>query len=184
MAFETVVVGDAYVFLADVGTAFPALATDRSAFPADWGLVGEQHYPEGGGLEVNFAETMNPIRIVTHTLPVHLVRAAEDFSIGLTLRNADLAVLQLGSAHDLATTAAESNLRMDRGTVVEYRAALIRFTSPYIATGEGQYEIQRAYVGINGAFAHNRVTPTDIPLGIRVMAVETGIPILNRAARA
>ena len=305
MAFETVQTSHAIVYTNDESTAEPDVA---AAIPAAWDILGAQQYPEGGGVEMNFAEAITPIRLSHLTLPVKNTRPTESPTVGLTLRNASLEAQQIVSestitqtgaimlgpapntfnganrlvaeaARDAAfantpsgtntfagadqaaaeaqrdayftanpaqltqydndatlyitlnfggttiyqnrvggawvdytppivqyendpdlrialtfpvvptttvyqnrvggawadatpPTPAISSLELLRGISVGLKAVVLRLASPYVATGTRQYYAPRCYLGRNGAFAHNRVTPTDIPIQIVIQQAD------------
>jgi len=137
------------VYVAPVGTAFPAVTVDESDIPTEWVLVGRSgdlNYDRGIGVQVQHSQTMAPWRSVGDAGVRKTFRTEEDLKINIKL--VDLRLEQYQNAMNANTlTPGGSTVKMglSRGFAVSTFAVLIRSdVSPY---GDGlnmQYEIPRA----------------------------------------
>lgn len=134
------------VYVAPVGTAFPAVTVDESAIPTEWVLVGRSgdlNYDRGVGVQVQHSQTMAPWRSVGDAGVRKTFRTEEDLKISLKL--VDLRLEQYQNAmngNTVTPSGTTKKMGLSRGFAVATFAVLIRSdVSPY---GDGlnmQYEI-------------------------------------------
>ncbi|HZQ82452.1 MAG TPA: hypothetical protein VFB25_10815 [Gaiellaceae bacterium] len=135
----TIIAGVAKVFIAPVGTDFPAIDDDESAFSTAWVYLGQTD----GGIKAAHSQTVNALRTDQVTAPVKAVRSEEDLEISfslaeLTLENYAIALNQAIDGPE--TGSGYKAVRLYRGGFqVETVAMLARgdHLSPY-----GDYNLQ------------------------------------------
>lgn len=143
-----IIAGPAKVYVAPVGTAFPAIDADESAFATQWIPLGQTD----GGVKVSHAQTIVPLRTDQVTAPVKMVRSEEDLEITfslaeLTLEHYAVVLNQVGAVEE--GVAGEKSINLYRGgSGVETFALLVRGDqlSPY-GPYNLQYEVPSAYQG-------------------------------------
>jgi hypothetical protein len=141
-----VVAGPAKVYLAPVGTAFPAIDDLEAAFDAAWVALGKTD----GGVKVSHSQTIVPLRVDQVTAPVKAVRSEEDlvveFSIvELTLENYATVMNQL--VEGPTANAGDKEINLYRGgSGIETVALFVRgdHLSPY-GDYNLQYEVPTVY---------------------------------------
>lgn len=141
-----VVAGPAKVYLAPVGTAFPAIDDAEAAFDAAWIALGKTD----GGVKVSHSQTIVPLRVDQVTAPVKAVRSEEDLMIEfsiveLTLENYGTVLNQLTAGP--ATDGNSKTINLYRGgSGIETVALLVRGDqlSPY-GPYNLQYEVPSVY---------------------------------------
>jgi hypothetical protein len=134
------------VYVAPVGTAFPAVTVDESAIPTEWVLVGRSgdlNYDRGVGVVVSHTQTMAPWRSVGDAGVRKTFRTEEDLKISLKLVDLRLEQYQNAmNANTITPSGSTKKMGLSRGFAVSTFAVLIRSdVSPY---GDGlnmQYEI-------------------------------------------
>ncbi len=141
-----IIAGPAKVYLAPVGTAFPAVSDAEAAFNAAWIRLGQTD----GGVKVMHAQTIVPLRTDQVTAPVKAVRSEEDLEVSfsiveLTLENY-ATVLNQGVAGPTDNGGDVTINSYRGGSGIETFALLVRGDqlSPYGAYNL-QYEVPSVY---------------------------------------
>lgn len=164
------------IYLADVGTAFPAVDDAEADFtPGDWtklGTEGANNYDESG---VSFAhtETVNDFTPSGSTMPTKRFRTAESFLIKLNLVDISPEQYALVMNDASVTTvppstgvAGEKHFSLFRGVQVNSFAVIARGQSSVDNDLTLQFNISKAFVSINGDLGFNKGTPTMMPTEI------------------
>jgi len=170
------IIGAPYtLWVADVGTAFPAL---DDAPGVDWtkvGTNGDRNYGDEG-VTVAHPQTLNYARPAGATGPVKAFRTEEDLRIALTLW--DLTLEQYSFAmnrNTVSTTAAGvgtagyKEIGIYRGFEVREFALLIRGESAYGDGWVGQYEVPRAVDAGSPEIVFNKGVPAGLALEFMAM---------------
>lgn len=140
-----IVAGPAKVWVAPVGTAFPAIGDAEGAFDAAWIALGHTD----GGVRASHSQTIVALRTDQVTAPVKAVRSEEDLEISfslaeLTLENYAIALNQLDGPTD---NGGNKTINLYRGgSAVETMALFVRGAnlSPY-GDFHLQYEVPNVY---------------------------------------
>ena len=139
------------VYVAPVGTAFPALTTEESGFATAWTKLGAQvskSYSEAG---VTVAHTQTPASFqpAGSTVPRKWWRTDEGMTIALEL--ADLTTTTYALIMDNATVThvtgspGTKSFQVKRGNVIHPFALLARGPSPEYENHFSQYQVPVAY---------------------------------------
>jgi hypothetical protein len=134
------------VYVAPVGTAFPAI---DAAPGVSWTLVGSSgdlNYDDATGVIVEHRQTTVPWRALGDAGSRKIFRTEEDLIVKLKL--VDITLEQYAhalNANTVTENPGERVIGLSRGFDVDTRALLVRAAvSPYQAEGNTQYEIPRA----------------------------------------
>lgn len=162
------------LYLAVIGTAFPAIDDEEGDFLPAWeklGTEGDNNYD--GAVTVSHSETVNDFTPAGSTMPTKRFRTAESFEIKLSLVDVsptayakvmnDAAVTHIaaGSGH-----AGESSFSLFRGDQVNSFAVLARGMSSVDNDLNLQYEFSKAFVSVNGDVSWQKGTPAMLPVDI------------------
>lgn len=137
-----IIVGPADVFVAPVGTAFPALnvTSSTNSPPAGWTALGKTQ----GGVSVKYSQTVDQISVDQTTGPVKAVRSAEGLDITMTMVELTIAAIAYFMNQQTVTTVTgpphDQDIPLHRGRSVARNALLVRTDSPYGAWFM-QYEV-------------------------------------------
>jgi hypothetical protein len=131
------------VWVAAVGTAFPAIDATPSASWTKLGTSGARNMTDAG-VKVAMSQKIETFRPLGSTGPVKAFRTEEDLTVSFTLADLSLEALKPalnGNAVDTAT-AGQKAIGLSRGIGVTRYAVLVRGdnASPYI-DGQAQFEI-------------------------------------------
>ena len=140
-----VIGGPEVVYLAPVGTAFPALGAAPGVGWTQLGVNGNKSYGDDG-VTVRHSQSVNRIRPAGSTGPIKAARTEEDLEVEFTLWDLTLEAYA-ASLHQNAVTdaGAARSVGLYRGFNINENALLIRGTSPYDDTLTAQFEIPRCY---------------------------------------
>ncbi|WP_432769809.1 MAG: hypothetical protein HEQ22_03415 [Sphingopyxis sp.] len=165
-----IVSGPLTLFLAPVGTAFPAIGAEPAG---DWVLVGtsgDKNYSDDG-VSVQHSQSINKVRPAGSVGARKALRTEEDMMVTVTLWDATLeqyATALSGTAP--ATTAAGAGtagfkkIGLSRGEEVKQYALLARGASAYDANMAAQYEVPRCYQAASPNVLYNKGVPAGIEL--------------------
>jgi len=158
------------LYLAPIGTAFPAVDEDPAV---GWSLVGTngtRNYSDDG-VTLSHSQKIDQARPGGTTGPVKAWRSEEDLMIALTLWDMTLEQYQYAlNGVAPATTAAAAGaagfkqVGLSRGVEITQYAALFRGESPYGAGYNAQYEVPRCYQSANAKTAFKKGVPAGLEL--------------------
>jgi hypothetical protein len=163
------------VYLAIVGTAFPAIDAAPAVAWVLLGVAGNLNY-EDAGVVVSHGETVFDFTPAGSTMPSKRFRVAESLLTKLNL--VDLSPDVYAKAMNGATVttvaagvgvAGESSFDLFRGDAVESFAVLMRGPSPADNTLNMQYEIPKAFVSVNGDVTFNKGVVASLPIEIQMI---------------
>lgn len=171
-----ILAGPLTLYLAPVGTAFPAVDAEPAAAWTLVGTSGDENYADDG-VTVTHNQTIEQARHAGTTGPVKAWRTEESLLIALVLWDMTLeqyAATLNGNA--ITTTAAGSGtagtkkIGLSRSHEVTSYALLARGQSPYGDGYVAQYEVPRCYDAGNAAPVFRKGTPA--ALAIEFAALE------------
>lgn len=162
------------LYIAEFGTARPALTVDLADTPGDWVLVGakgNRSYAEEG-VRVNSPAAYNYFRGLGSAAPLKAFRSEEDVMIAVTL--ADMTLESMATAFnklaaDIEEVGITRTLGLSRGLGVSTFALLVRGPSPYIADGFAQFWIPVAANVTSIDLNLRRDNATTYPLEFRAL---------------
>lgn len=158
----SILTGVGRLYIAPVGTAFPALTAAPSG---SWRDLGDTQ----DGLEVEFSDKIEKTRTDQRTGAVKAVRTEEDCMVKTKFAEATLENLGDAIGADVtdtppgAGTIGTRAIYLHRGATVEEYAVLVRGSSPYYG-GNAQYEIPRAIFGKVDALKYDKGKNVGIPV--------------------
>ena len=138
--------GVGYLYIAEVGTAFPALNAEPGA---SWTPLGETQ----DGVTVTLDQDIEEVTVDQRTGPVKAIRTGETAKIETKLALATLENMAVVLGRDVITVEPGAGaigtkaVSLYRGGSVKEFALLFRCTSPYGEGFPGQYEVPRCYLG-------------------------------------
>lgn len=168
------------VYLAVVGTAFPAVDAAPAIAWTLLGAGGDLNYDDSG-VVVSHAETVFDFTPAGSTMPAKRFRTGESLLTKLTLvdlspeqyakvmNNAQLTTVATGVG-----TAGEKHFSLFRGDQVNSFAVLLRGVSSVDNTLTMQYEVPKAYVSVNGDATFNKGVATSLPIEIQMIRHAAG----------
>lgn len=157
------------VYLADVGTAFPAVGEPEASFAVGWeklGTEGSRNYGDSG-VTVAHSEDVEDFTPAGSTFSTKRFRTGEAIEISLDL--VDVSPEQYAKVMNDATVATASGVKsfsLVRGDQVNSFAVLARGMSGVDNDLNAQYEISKAFVSVNGDVVWNKGTPAMLPVTI------------------
>ena len=129
------------LYLAPVGTAFPAIAAAPASPWVKIGTSGDLNYMEEG-VTVQHSQTIELWRALGDPGPRKAFRTEEGLLISVQLADLTLEQYALALNHNAVTeTANVRKIGLSRGVGVEQRALLARGPSPYDEGLNAQYEV-------------------------------------------
>lgn len=155
------------LYIAPVGTAFPALTASPSG---SWRELGDTQ----DGVDVNSDDKVELVRTDQRTGPVKATRTDETIVIKTKLAEAtleNLADALGGTVTDTAPgvgTIGTREISLHRGATVAEFAFLFRGTSPY-GNFPAQYELPRAYCDEVGALKYEKGKNMSIPVTFKAL---------------
>jgi hypothetical protein len=163
------------VWLAPVGTAFPAV----DAVPAiDWeklGTEGDLNYDESG-VTVSHGEGVFDFTPAGSTMPSKRFRTSESLLTKLNLVDLSPDVYAKVMNDATVTTVAaglavagEKHFSLFRGDQVNSFATLLRGVSPVDNTLAMQFEVPKAFVSVNGDVVFNKGVVAALPIEIQMI---------------
>ncbi len=165
-----IVSGPLTLWLAPVGTAFPAIDAAPAAGWIKVGTDGDKNYSDSG-VTVTHSQTVNKVRPAGSVGARKALRADEDLMFALVLW--DLTLEQYAAALgdlEIATTAAGvgtagfKQIGLSRGEEVATHALLARGVSPYDAALAAQFEVPRCYQSGSPSPVFNKGVPAGLAL--------------------
>lgn len=163
------------LWVADVGTAFPALDADPGEGWTKIGTNGDRNYDEQG-VTVAHSQSLNYARPAGATGPVKAFRTEEDLMISLTLWDLTLEQYAFAMNRNAVTTTAAGTgtagfkeIGVYRGVHVAEMALLLRGVSAYQDDWIAQYEVPRAVDAGNPEIQYTKGTPAGLALEFRAM---------------
>jgi hypothetical protein len=181
------------LYLAAIGTAFPAIDAAEGTFDVAWeklGTEGDANYDDTG-VTVSHAETVNDFTPAGRTMPVKRFRTGETFEITLNL--VDLSPAAYAKVMNDATVttvaaasgvAGEESFSLYRGDQVNSFAVLARGMSSIDNTLNMQYEFAIAFVSVNGNVVWNKGVPAMLPVSILAVRHADTDAIIERVQSA
>lgn len=140
-----VIGGPEVVYLAPVGTAFPALGVAPAVAWQRLGVNGNKSYGDDG-VTVRHSQSVNRIRPAGSTGPIKAARTEEDLEVEFTLWDLTLEAYAAALHQNAVTDSGDERVvGLYRGFNINESALLIRGTSPYDDTLTAQFEIPRCY---------------------------------------
>lgn len=149
-----IIVGPAEVYVAPVGTSFPAV---NAAPSAPWMLVGaagSKNYAESGVI-LRRPVTVNQIRMLGSTAPRKQVVSETSFEVEFNVADLSPEMMMLGYGglpQDIAVAGAQQKIVLPTSPVPNSFAVLVRVEgqSPLLDGGNCQWEIYNAIQAGNG----------------------------------
>lgn len=139
------------LYVAPVGTAFPAVDEDPAAPWALVGTSGDRNYSEDG-VTVQHSQTIAEFRAAGSTGPIKAFRKEEALMLSMEMADLSLEQYKLTLNGNTVTavaagvgTAGTKKLGLSRGFSVQQYALLARGVSPYGDAMAMQYEVPVAY---------------------------------------
>lgn len=165
-----IVAGPLTLYLAPVGTAFPAIDDAPDVAWVKVGASGDRNYSEDG-VSVMHSQAVNKVRPAGAVGAVKAFRTEEDMALTVTLWDNTLEAytLALSGVAPTATaagagTAGYKKLGLSRGETVKTYALLARGISPYGDGYAAQYEVERCYQSANPSPAYRKGVPAGLQL--------------------
>jgi hypothetical protein len=143
------------VYTATVGTTFPTLS---SAPGASWTLVGtDGELDQRDGLTITIDQKVETFRGQS-TMPLKTWRSEEDIKISFEVADYKLENIAKALGITATTGTNEISANLARGLSMNEVAMLVRGTdvSPYVATGEVQYEFPRVVASGSVELKHSK----------------------------
>jgi hypothetical protein len=128
-----IIAGPADVFVAPVGTAFPAIntASSTNSPPAGWTALGKTQ----GGVSVKHSQTVEQITSDQTTGPIKAVRSSESLDITFALIELTIAtiayIMNQQTVNVVTGPPHDQDIPIHRGRSVARNALLVRGDSPY-----------------------------------------------------
>jgi hypothetical protein len=184
-----VIMGPMELWMAAVGTAFPAPDAAPGAGWTKIGKSGNANYTEDG-VTIEASQTLAFFRGLGSTLPVKAVRSEEDIVVSVSIADMTAEQLSLAFNGNVVTsvsagvgTPGTKSIQLERGSAVTQFALLARGASPYADTGYGQFELPVCVNDTTGELNYNKSGDATAPeYAFRVMADLT-LPAGERAGR-
>ena len=165
-----IVAGPLELYLAPVGTAFPAIDAAPGAGWTKVGTNGDRNYSDDG-VSVTHSQTLQKVRPAGAVGAVKTFRTEEDLSFTVTLWDMTLEAYQLalgGVAPETVAagvgTAGTKTIGLSRGETVKAYALLARGVSAYDDAMPAQYEVPRCYQSGNPNPVHRKGVPAGLAL--------------------
>lgn len=169
------------IWLAPVGTAFPAVNIAPSGSWTLLGTGGDKNYTEEG-VQVMHDQTLNEVFTAGSTGARKVFRPRESFKLGVTLLDLNLA--QYGNVLGTVTTVAPGagtigtkKVGLNRGSTVALFALLARGPSPFAAGMNAQFEVPRCYQSGNPRPTFSKGNPAG--LAMEFAALEDPAAVLD-----
>lgn len=129
------------IYLADVGTAFPAIDDDPAV---GWALVGSSgslnYFDEG--VTIEHGQSFNMWRALGDNAVRKVFRTEESLVISVTVADVTLEQYALALNSNAVTDSSNSRkVGLSRGIAIATNSLLVRGPSPYIADANMQYEV-------------------------------------------
>lgn len=175
------------LYLAPIGTAFPAINDDPADFDVAWevlGTEGDLNYDEAG-VTVAHSETVSDFTPAGSTMPRKRFRTAE--SIEMSLNLVDIgpdAYAKVMNDAPITTTGTDASFSLFRGDQVNAFAVLARGMSAVDNDLNMQYEMSIAFVSVNGDVVYKKGDPAMLPVTILAVRHTADDAIIYRVATA
>jgi hypothetical protein len=166
------------VWVANVGTAFPAINATPSGSWFQLGTSGNKNYADDG-ITVTHAETVQVFRPAGGTAPRKAFRTDEDFKIGFSL--VDLTPEQYAKTLDDATITNTAGppghkaFEVLRGLKVKAFALLARGVSPVDESLNAQYEVASCFQSADPAPKYSKGAPAELALEFTAIEATAGV---------
>ena len=178
---QEIIVQPFRVYLADIGTAFPAVNEDPAV---DWGLLGDGGDKSQGedGLVISHSQTIDKHRTASGTGPRKMTRSSESLMVSFDLVDMTLEVYAKAlSDATITDTAAASgvagvkSIGLNQGYDVAEFALLVRGDiSPYINGSSMQYEIPRVAQVSSPAPGFNKASMAMLKFEFEALETDVG----------
>jgi hypothetical protein len=163
-------------YWAPVGTAFPAI---NASPPGPWALIGTSgnanHSEEG--ITVTSEQTYEDIMVSGHNMPAKKLRLTESLVVSFTVYDMTLEVVRLAFNTNAVAAAAGppaiKTLQLERGTIINALALLLRGPSPYLETVNMQYQLPRVVHTGGVPISHRRTGAAGVVLEFSLFADAT-----------
>lgn len=182
---DEIVASPLTLFLAPIGTAFPAIADEPADFDAAWlilGTEGDLNYDDSG-VSVSHSETVSDFTPAGSTMPVKRFRTAEQVEFSLNLVDISPAAYAL-VMNDAPVTSSgtDDSFSLFRGDQVNSFAVLARGMSAINNELAMQYEISKAFVSVNGNVVYKKGDPAMLPVTVLAVRHSADDVIIYRVA--
>lgn len=156
------------VYVAPVGTAFPAVNAAPASTWSLSGTSGNKNYTDAG-VAVTHGQTISEFTPAGSTTPRKVWRTGETLQVGYTL--ADVSPTQYATVMNNATlntvasasgSPGNQNFELYRGVQVATNAILVRGISSINEIYNAQYEIPCAYQGSSPAPVYSKANPAEL----------------------
>jgi hypothetical protein len=160
------------IYLAEIGTAAPAIDDVPDAFDAAWlvlGSEGDMNYGEDG-VTMSHNESISDFVPAGSTMPSKRFRIGEDFLLSLNL--VDLgpeAYARVMNDAEITTTGNSKKFSLYRGDQVKGFAILGRGMSTVDNELYLQYFFSKAFVSVDGNVVFNKGKPAELPVKIQAI---------------
>lgn len=165
-----IVTGPLELFVAPVGTPFPAIGEAPGEAFKMIGKSGKKSYSEDG-VRLMHSQAINKVRGAGSVGGRKALRTEEDLSIGITLWDATLEMYALALHGATPATVASGvgtpgtkTIGLSRGEEVPQYALLARGKSAYDAKFDAQYEVPRCYQAASPTLIYNKGVPVGIEM--------------------
>lgn len=190
---EEVVAGVSTIYIAEVGTDFPAIDDAEGDFAEAWSKLGT----EGGlnyddtGVTLALSETNSSFTPAAAIMPTKYWRTAQavGFNLNLVDTSAEAFAKVMGDAEITHIApgmgiAGEDSFSLALDTQMTPFAVLVRGPSPHDNTLNQQFEFDTAYVSVNGNAVWKNGTPVMLPVSINVAKTTADAAMTNRIQTA
>lgn len=174
------------LYLAPVGTAFPAVDTPASSFPVAWTTVGSNIYgpsydTDAAGITVTHNQTFATFTPVGTTAPIKMWRTDEQLTIAITLADITPAMYALSMNQVALTTvtpttgvAGSISMPLLQGIAVTNFALLARGVSAINDAFNAQYQVPCVYQSANPAPVYKKGAPAELAITFATMLDPAG----------
>ena len=163
------------LFLAPVGTAFPAIDDTEATFDPAWiklGTEGDNNYDDDG-VSLSHNEETSDFTPAGSTMPVKRFRTGEEHMLSLNLVDVspeqyamvmnDAAITTIAAA---SSVAGEKRFSVYRGDQVNSYAVVARGMSSVDNDLNAQFEVSKAFVSVNGDVSFKKGEPAALPVEV------------------
>lgn len=178
------------VWVAPVGTAFPAIDAAPGAGWFKLGTSGDKNYADEG-VTVGHEQTIEVFRGAGSTKPRKAWRTEEDIPFTFTL--VDVSAEQYAKVLDDATVtvtasgvgvAGKKTFTLDKGVEVAQYALLARGKSPADEQFSAQYQVPRCYQSGSHAVQYGKTAPAGLECEFRTLESSTPTELIIQTAAA
>lgn len=170
------------IYLADVGTAFPAVTEPVASFAVGWevlGTEGARNYGDSG-VTIAHSEDVEDFVPAGATMATKRFRTGESLELTLDLVDVspDVYAKVMNNATVGTTPSGTKNFSLYRGDQVAQFAVLARGMSGVDNDLNAQYEFSKAFVSVNGDVVWNKGTPAMLPVSIQPVVADPDTDVM------